>query len=348
MADIQTQFNKYHQEIKLNDIEDNKILREKRDMLLKELRTHLSKEFKDKEESTPTFSHFNQGSYSMGTGVKPLEDDDYDIDVGLHFNILKTEYKPLEVKGWVLAALNKVANRDVKIRRPCVTVKYTKKGEDAYHVDFAVYAYDKNDNAYLAKGFVSSPEVDKIWESADPEELKKKINGIFADDDERMQFKRVIRYLKRWKGIKFKTAGDNAPTGIALTALAYNHFKPVIIKNVFENSTKPNDLKALLGLVKAILGQFKKKGEEHVISVSLPVKPYNNLFEKMTDKQMTTFRSRLESLKKALETATVEVDPHEACKILAKELGDDFPIPKKQDTGQKLSGPAVISSTHNA
>ena len=80
--------------------------------------------------------------------------------------------------------------------------------------------------------------------------------------------------------------------------------------------------------------------------MSLPVAPKNDIFEKMTNKQMDDFKDKLTTLKKSLIEAHKEVDPVEACIILRKVFGDDFPVPKKDDTGQKREK-AMIASSHS-
>ena len=130
MVNLQSEFIDFHNTIKL-DIE-NATLREKRDILLKKLKDKIS-------EDAASYTSFNQGSYAMGTGIKP-DDGDYDIDVGLKFDINQDDYSdPIEVKKWVKNALDGHTKK-VVIRRSCVTVTYQGDGEDAYHVDFAVYA----------------------------------------------------------------------------------------------------------------------------------------------------------------------------------------------------------------
>jgi len=330
---LQSEFNKFHDSIKLNDIEDNKKLREKRDMLINELKEYLKKKSDEDENfSRITFSIENQGSYSMGTGNKPLDDEDYDIDVMILFNISKDEYSPLEVKKWVYNALDKQF-RTVKFKKPCVRVQYHKDGEELFHVDLALYANDNSDDkTYLSRGKPTSAAEDKKWEVANPKLLKEKINSQFSDVDERSQMKRNIRYLKRWKDFKFKNTGDGKPTGIALTALAYNLFKPQIVSEAFDSSVKPNDLLALKNLVSAIINEFDWSDS---IQVSLPVEPFNNLFEKMTNNQQKTFKEKLESLELALQNVTNEPDPHEASKILRKQFGDDFPEMEKDKYAEK-------------
>ena len=49
------------------------------------------KKLRDSNE-LPGFTELNQGSYIMYTGVEPL-DKEYDIDVGLRFNVNKNDYE---------------------------------------------------------------------------------------------------------------------------------------------------------------------------------------------------------------------------------------------------------------
>ncbi|MFV2044577.1 MAG: hypothetical protein ACC700_15255 [Anaerolineales bacterium] len=67
----------------------------------------------------------------------------------------------------------------------------------------------------------------------------------------------------------------------------------------------------------------------------------------MTGKQMERFEQELGVLLGALNDAADEVDPVEACKLLAKVFGHDFPIPKMEDTG-KRHAPAIVSSSYSA
>ncbi|MEP5790417.1 MAG: nucleotidyltransferase, partial [Cyclobacteriaceae bacterium] len=281
------------------------------------------------------FDPENQGSYSMGTGVKPLTGGDYDIDVMILFNFSKDDEdkKPVTVKEWVYEALNK-PNRTVQYKYPCVRVQYHKSGEEHFHVDLALYAnLNANGKTYLSKGKPTSANVDKKWEESNPKVLKDKINNKFLDSDDRQQMKRVIRYLKRWKDLKFKSQGNGRPTGIAFTALAYDHFSPEINRVSFNSSTEPNDLVALRKLVGQIIDQFNWWNGR--ITTYLPVEPGNDLFEKLSEGQCKTLKEKLENLKSVLKKAENEPDPHEASKMLNKELGEDFPIVEKDQSAQK-------------
>ena len=148
--------------------------------------------------------------------------------------------------------------------------------------------------------------------------------------------------MKRWKDNQFNSV-NGKPTGIAFTALAYNGFTPCI-KNPFTWAEDINELKATKDFVNYILGQFGWNGR---IRVSLPVIPGNDLFKKMTDQQCKNLKEKLEKLRDALVGAERETDPHEACKILRKQFGDDFPVLAKEDTGQSRKK-AVAGTSESA
>jgi hypothetical protein len=326
---VQEQFIKFHDAIRL-DVSDNKDVIKKRDMLIEEIRTAIKKMCEEKGIKLIRFTTFNQGSYAMGTGNKPIYDeDDYDIDCGLLFEIDKGDYTPIQVKTWVYDALN-IQFRNVEWKKACIRVQYVEEGLPKFHVDFACYSDANSDGkTYLAKGTPTSAAENKKWEQSEPKKLKDLVNNKFTDDDECDQFKREIRDMKRWKDYQFDSV-NGKPTGIAFTALAYNGFKPAI-KDPFTWANDINDLKATKDFVNYILNQFSWDGR---IKVHLPVPPANNLFEKMTDQQCKNFKTKLEELRDALVDAENETDPHEACKILRKQFGKDFSVPAKETTGQ--------------
>lgn len=320
---LQKEFLEFHDNIKLDD--ENDILREKRDILLSKLSRNIS-------DAAASYTHFHQGSYAMGTGVKP-EAGDYDIDVGLKFQIRKNDYPdPVEVKEWVRDALEG-HTKSVVIRRSCVTVTYQENGEDSYHVDFAIYASNNPDGKlYLAKGKESSSQDNRFWEVSHPQELVSKIKEKFSDSKDAAQFRRCIRYLKWWKNHNFSTTGNSAPTGIALTILAYKYF--TVKKNVdyITNTSEYDDFAALKALVRAIKNAFiltydSESGDYlHSIELSLIVEPWNNLFEKMTAKQMNDFYEKITSMDAILEEASQEEKRNKACEKIQRIFGNDFPI----------------------
>lgn len=300
----------FHEKIKLDDA-DNAILREKRNLLEGEIRAYLKNTF---PTSTPTFSIVNQGSYAMGTGIRPLEGESYDIDVALEFNIDKANYdNPTKVKKWVYDALNK-NNRSLEWKRPCISVNYAA----SFHVDLAVFAVKNSDGKkYIARGYESSDISNREWLKSDPLAIVRLIDDKFdGKADEKRQFKRVIRYLKRWKDISFSKDGNNRPFGIALTACALKWF-----------SYKTTDVEALIYLVSEIISGFKAKGfwdSSKCIEVSLAISPANNLFAKMSDKQQGNFHEKLISFRDGLNAAKNSGSLEKASTALYKFFGQDF------------------------
>jgi len=354
MSSYQRQFEKFHQNIKLERFKENEKLREKRDIILKKLNDRLKSVFEDKDESVPKWDWFNQGSYEMGTGIKPLEDGDYDIDIGVYFNLSPDDYEnPVEVKEWIFEALDGHTN-SVEIKEPCVRVKYSTGNALQYHVDLAVYSFQENqfslliddDEYQLARGKKNSLDEYRYWEKADPKGVIEEFKSKFSGEDDK-QYRRIIRYLKRWKDIKFSGDGNAAPVGIGINVAAYNWFSPKY-EDIFANNS--DDFSALESFVGSMLNNFTENWDEEEekyverFVAKLPAEPYNDVFSKMTNIQMENFKSELEDLKQGLQDASDEPDPHEACKILCNYFGDDFPVPEKKDTAEKKNRGISTSS----
>lgn len=356
MANIQKELEEFDAKIKLNRFDENKVLREKRDIVLDKLRDKFAK-MRNDGKAVPRFEHFNQGSYEMGTGIQPVQGD-YDIDVGLRFNCSTEAYKnPVDLKHLVADALEEHTELGTVIRRSCVTVNYKKDGEQTFHVDLAVYAYDDPDSSvkklHLAKGKEGAGEKDRWWERSDPIGLASWVESRFSEENERRQFLRVVRLLKRWKSKRFETAGTNSPHGIGLTIIAGRLFAPKVTKDEVAKTETFDDLEAMRGLVTQMLSNFYAVGKRedgstlYRLKALLPVEPGKDVFEKMTDGQMTTLRERLEQFQKRMDVATNEADPVEACREMSKEFGNEFPVPEKEETADRR-GRAVTTPGQSA
>jgi len=236
MANLQKQFLEFHDAIKLGTYEENGFLREKRDLIIDKLKSKLAER---KDDGYPQYERsFNQGSYALNTGIQPIRDGDYDIDVGVLLDCHKEDYKPVELKELVADCI-KHNNRTVEVSRSCVTVTYMKNGKPDYHVDLPIYAKSSNaydDTYYLAKGRKGLAEDKRVWQAADPEGINSIINGLYKGNDtyenngsdQRKQFRRCVRYLKRWR--HHKSAGIHS---IGLTMAAYHWLEPEVeVKNM--------------------------------------------------------------------------------------------------------------------
>ena len=109
---LQNQFEKFNKNIRLSSKKLDE-LREKRDKILDKLRDN---------KDLPSFEEFGQGSYRMRTEVEPI-DKEYDIDVGLRFNVNKNDYEdPLTLKKQIRDILKSHTEYGAQIKTPCVTV----------------------------------------------------------------------------------------------------------------------------------------------------------------------------------------------------------------------------------
>jgi hypothetical protein len=316
MANLQTNFRKFNDTIKLDWDTDLEKLRVRRDRVLDRLKQGLQRQ-RDVGAEIPAFKTRMQGSYAMGTGIQPL-DGDYDIDVALTFEFeLGKLPEPLTVKSWVYEAVEQHTQK-VEFREPCITVFYTEGGEPAYHVDLAVHA-EVDGRLYLARGRQHS--ADPSWDASDPEALVNLVKQWGTDPTEREQLRRVIRYLKRWKDVCFSGQGEEAPRGIALTICAVQWFEARTIDRLTRAQSE-DDLAALTNLVARMRTAFA--GQRPVLA--LPVPPYDDVLRRMTNEQLRNVSGQLDKLHATLDAAKREPDARKAAELLVTKLGSDFPL----------------------
>lgn len=323
---VQSELIKFNDKIRV-DFEVKKELSEKRDILLGKLRN---------SDELPSFKELNQGSYAMCTGIEPEDDSEYDIDVALRFSANKDDYTSIELKKKICEILKNHTDYGAEIKKPCVTVTYKKDGEAKFHVDLVTYLYtDKDDEKsqlYIAKG---KDKDSQEWEAADPKGLVDYINESVEGGEKRNQFRRVIRYLKKWKNRKFSNTGHANPPSIGITLIAADNF------NYYEE----DDLSSLIDVVNTIINKFSyistNESGRYMYRIYLPLpdilkfKVDNNIFGKMSDAQMTDFKDKIEKLKKDLVEVRDEADELEQYKKLNKIFGDDFEIPEAKNSAKK-------------
>lgn len=327
MAKLQKEFRALHDAIKLGTYDENESLRDKRDLLIDELKEKLKDEKVPGTDKNLTFTKFDQGSYAMNTGIKP-KNDDFDIDVGIIFDIANEEYDSHKLKQLIFNKLNTQHNRTVEFNRPCITVKYA----DGYHVDLVVYS-DNDDDLHIAWGKEHSNE--KLWFKAEPKELTNWVADVSGECEESKQFRCCVRDLKKWKEIQFSSDGNSMPPSIGITIQARNSF---IYK-------KDHDLAALIHIVESMISEFEDEfcwdslENKKSIVTYLPVEPYKNVYYKMTLKHTDKYHGKLKTLLEALEGAREESSDHEASKILRKVFGNDFPL--VENVKKSKTDPAV-------
>ena len=331
MANVQRQFETFHDRIKPGFFEGEQPLREKRDRIRKRLQRKLPEVPQDVPE---ILTLRGQGSYQTRTTVKKVEGE-IDIDVGLYLDVDIDKFGPVEVKKWVYEAL-KGHTQEVGFHRHCIRVKYQR----GFHVDLVVYAGGESNGGdrFLAVGERHSGDDHKWWEESNPGKLHDLIIDRF-DEDQRRQLRRTVRYLKRWSELHFPQGGSAAPTGIALTTAAYRYFDPKGF-GVFGNG-EPNDLEALRHLTQDLLDAFD--GDD--IEVRFPAAPHDDLFGEMTPSQQENFKHELQKLHRVLRNAGCSGSQTEACALLSKVFTQDFPDGNEelQLEGEESRGSEIAS-----
>lgn len=304
MANLQRHFELFHNNIKVAGVP----LAEKRDIILEVIRKYL------REKGLPGFELINQGSYIYGVGILPLGDNEYDIDVGLSFNIKKADYPDARVvRKWVLDAVKGHTNK-VRDRGPCIRVHYAA----GFHVDLVIYArYNSSDqfeDLYLGKN-------DGSWAKSEPKKLKEYINaaiekfGSTKVDGGATQIQRVTRYQKRWNDIRFPDDSSDKPTGIALLLLSIEKLKPTLSAN----SNESDDLAAMINFCDQVTFFFSR------IVVKKPTPEYEDVFGKISDAEMQKLKDAYSEMRKILYAAQINSNVFAAAESLQQIFGDDFP-----------------------
>jgi len=324
MAEIQKYFEQFHEKIRI-DFEMSDVLREKRDIILDKIRSYL------RESDLPSFKELHQGSYAMKTGVKPLDGEEYDIDVGLRFSMSEDDYLAGDVRQWVLDAVEGHTHK-VDNMPSCVRVAYA---ED-YHVDLVCYAVWEDDAGNTEFRLAHR---DKGWRPAEPTRLLDLVKEAMQPFEEiedsataTNQFRRVVRYIRRWIDENFEPSAR--PAGIGIVVLASDHLEPTT-----KWDGTADDATALRSFANE-LGTHPGR-----LVAQKPTPEYEDLLAAFSDSEMEGFKEGLRELSKVIASAQNEIDPVDACKALARILGSDFPVPKAEDTAKKTRGPAIVPSS---
>lgn len=328
MADVQKYFEKFHDTIRI-DYEMDSTLREKRDIILTRIREHLS------EKRLPGFTPLHQGSYKMRTGVKPIGSIEFDIDVGLRFNLTRSEHASNDVRQWVLDAVAGHTKR-VESKGPCVRVGYA----DGFHADLVLYACEQT----LGKDMLFLAHRDNGWRPTDPIALLEYVDEArsrFSDTEDNAtstdQLRRTVRCLKRWYDNAIKADSPEKPSGLAYTLLAISHARKELSWD-----GRPCDLLAITHVAHYLASGAGRP------SAQKPTPEHEDLLARLTDEAVTKLRHRANELSTALSEAEQTADPVAACKALRRVFGDDFPVPDPGTTGEKQKSPAIITSSSSA
>lgn len=187
MYDLSSMFHSFYKKhVVLPKTEKNKLF-EKKNLNIKRLKEGLEEYNKEKGTNYKIAESMVQGSVAMSTVIKN-EENDYDIDVAIVFEIDKIPEGTTSVKNFVVDALNRKCT-GFKIppyaKTNCVRIEYV----DGYHIDFAIYRRYKDDDGKYQYEHCGSQ-----WRSRDP----KAITAWFIQENKNKdyQLRELVRLLK--------------------------------------------------------------------------------------------------------------------------------------------------------
>ena len=287
---FQSEFERFHRNILLEDNEHYAKVRSARDQVLRVLQNA-------KSVGSPwtTFEPFNSGSYAMGTGIRPISGE-YDIDIGLVFNTRPTP------EAWYLKRTAYLALQQAGYKpnwqRPCISVSFSH-----FHIDMSICCRESESRLFLAEG--KQHDAEARWRPDGMESFVQMIK-THPNSSDCHQFRRIVRYLKRWKDIHFSENGMQGPVGLALTVMGYRWFAP----------QPGDDFKALRIVVQQAVNFFQQGNTE----LLFPYEPKDNLLRKLKGNQVRQLQSRFEQLHAWLKDAS----DYQRLDGLRLAFGEDF------------------------
>ncbi len=334
---LQKQFKKFDKKIYLTkQCEAYKDARAKEHSILEDIRKQFI------EEGYPVVKNYRQGSFKTDTAIVSLKGD-FDVDRAIIIQKDKAPDNPVECKEVIYNILKKRGFINHTIKTPCVTADYASLN---LHIDYAVFQVDDFENYDIALGKLNSKEENKQWKYSETKQLIDWINGNdnpigFSNltNEEKLQFKRLVRYMKRWRDYNFSEANRPYIYSIGLTTMIKDCFHPSV-----DVDGKENDLESLISTIEYILdhkGYFIDMGsDQYDVQVYVPFEPRVDIFRKHGKTQGTVFRSKLVTLLKKLKKANEEEDLKKQCEILQGVFGDDFEIDEESNSNEKVVNPA--------
>jgi hypothetical protein len=328
VADVQGQFEQFHETIRI-DFDDAQPLRKERDKALDAIRAYL------KANQLPGMDEFLQGSYRFRTGIKPIEKLEYDIDIGLRFSIDPAKYTSAQVRSWILGGLGKTFS--IEDKGPCVRVNTSGN----YHVDLVSYsAWEVNNETQFKLA-----HRDDGWRDGAPLRLIEIVESYrqgFGETEDSVsktdQFRRCVRYLKRWGDERIPIVSDAKPTGLAFVLLAMKYK----LARTLTWDGASDDLAAIKNWLTRVLS------EPNRLIVRKPTPEYEDALGKLSDADMIRLKQDLANLHETLSEAEAHLDPVAACRRLHVQFGSDFPIPDPKDSAKTTKSAAVITSSRSA
>lgn len=254
----------------------------------------------DKETPDYKITIYPQGSFALGTVIKPIsEQDEYDLDLVCQFD----DYYGLDAKALKVKIVKPLLDRFDEVekiveKRRCWQVVY--KNSRNFHMDIIpsidevtyIAITDKNEDNQSYEYMGSNPKGYIEWFNSrklvrykaikEALELKNRKDKFMAEVEPIKEYKlktplqKAIQILKRHRDMMFKDDTENcAPISIIITTIA---------AQLYQNEDNIYDaLKAFLEGAKPYIDSCKKNGKYYIENPSYTGEEKENFAEKWND-----------------------------------------------------------------
>ncbi len=200
MANLDTLFQKFNNELSITNSKKTKLM-ESKNHLREKIRSYFKK---NHDGYTPDF--FIQGSYKLKTLIR-TKDDTCDLDYGVYFKNNPDNVSGTTLQKWVKDAVDGTTDATPTHKKKCIRVDY----KAGYNIDLPVLVFDENKDAHPLLAVKNSN-----FQIDDPKEFVD-----YFQENKSDQMVRIIRYLKAWCDHK----RQDMPSGLAMTVLSLKHLQ---------------------------------------------------------------------------------------------------------------------------
>lgn len=272
-------------------------------------------------------SIYPQGSFRIGTMVKPLTGQEYDLDIVCELNLSWPRVNPEDVLKALARDLraNHLYAPILEQKNRCIRLNYA--GE--FHMDILPACPN---GTYEKDGNVKVPDrATKEWKDSNPKGYAEWFNGrselvrLFAAKadmqplpppepaERKPSLKRAVQLMKRHRDVAFKDDGDTAPISIVLSTLAGWHYQGEI--SVAE---------ALARILERITASIPRNGQRLI--VVNPTNPDEDLSERWGDDPIAygAFVGWVHQFMGLWSSVENTTDKVKLAKILSAMFGEDI------------------------
>lgn len=310
MADNQKQFKGFLENIQL--IGDGLAsLRSSRDANRERIKDYWKDTLK---RLVPTFEE--QGSFEMGTVIKPIEGD-YDLDDGMYLNCMGNDPEFWEstatIQGWVCSAVDGATKGDPLKKKRCVRIPY----KDGYHIDVPSYGKDSHSTTRVYE----QGKEPKDFDESNPVAL---VDWFNERKKSHSDLRDLVRYFKAWRDYKKGS----------LTKI-----KSVTMTILVSERIQSNDRydQAVVDTARNCANHIRNGGV-----IQKPVAPFEDLTSSWTDDDRKKLADAFDELADRGTEAIAEEAVRDGALIWQKQFGPRFPVPEDDSSKAAVVGPSVL------